>query len=311
MRFAIIGRTAPLLEAARSMLARGHEIAIVWTSKAESFYGTDESMFRDLADTHEAEFICRTNINSPESVERLKNAGCHLALSANWQTILSSDVIAAFPLGMLNAHAGDLPRYRGNACPNWALLEGETNITLCIHLMSPALDAGPVVKRTRLPVDDSTYIGDIYDWLWHRIPLDMVESAEGLWNGSLEPEPQSQDEEQMLRCYPRRPEDSRIKWSEPVERIHRLIRASSHPFDGAYSSLEGERRVTVWRASRFQKYTGHFLAVPGQVCLVDDGMPVIACGSGMLRLEEISVDGAADSASGLETIYKSLRNRLI
>ncbi len=116
----------------------------------------------------------------------------------------------------------------------------------------------------------------------------MVRSVEDLNEGTLKPEPQSADPDDVLRTFPRRPEDSRLDWSWSTERILRMIRASSHPFAGAISYLEGERRVTIWRAERHD-YATRFLAVPGQVCLKSDEHPVIACADGMVRLTDVEV----------------------
>ncbi len=309
MRVAIIGRTNILLEAAKQMHRRGHQIPVIWTCAAESFYNATENDFQSLAKEIDAEFVNETKINTAQNRDRLASYKCDLALSINWLTIIQKPVLDVFPLGVLNAHAGDLPRFRGNACPNWAILAGEQFVGLCIHLMAPQLDAGPVVLRDRMTIDNSTYIGDIYEWLDIRIPEMLVTAAEGLKDGSLPPEPQSSDPDASLRAYPRRPEDSRIQWTWTSQQILRMIRASSRPFAGAFTSLEGERKVTIWRAIPFQ-HPGAFLAVPGQVCFGAEGDPVVACADGTIRLTEIDLDGMSPE-EGKSAILRSLRSRLI
>jgi methionyl-tRNA formyltransferase len=306
MRVAAIGRTSWLLNAVKRIAERGHEIPVVWTCEGSAHYDVKESDFEELAQSQNAVFVDEIAINSPENIKRLAGFGCDIAVSVNWATVLTPAVMEIFKYGILNAHAGDLPRYRGNACVNWAIRNGESEVGLCIHEMVEALDAGRVVVRDRLSIDDSTYVNDIYDWMLRRVPDMFVEAIEGLDKGTLNTEPQADDPGTALRCFPLRPEDSRIDWSLTATEILRVIRSSSDPFPGAHCLLELDRNVTIWRARRYE-YPSPFNAIPGQVCLNDADGPVIACGEGMVLLEKVSVDGAE---SGKKAIGKSLRNRL-
>jgi methionyl-tRNA formyltransferase len=309
MRVAVIGRTKVLLDAAALVKARGHDIAVVWTCRAEQFYDTKEEDFRALAARAGADFVDELSINSEANRKRLAAYGCDIAISVNWLTVIGQPVLDVFPFGVLNAHSGDLPRFRGNACPNWAILADEPHVGLCVHLMAVELDAGPVVLREKMALDDTTYIGDVYAWVERRAPEMFAAAVDGLGDGSLHPTPQPADPALALRAYPRRPEDSRIDWRWPSRQVLRMVRASSHPFSGAFAFLEGERKVTVWRAEAFA-HPGPFLAVPGQVCLSCDGDPAIACGDGMIRLTDIDLEGAADSKEAKRLILRSLRHRL-
>lgn len=94
-----------------------------------------------------------------------------------------------------------------------------------------------------------------------------------------------------------------------MDRIMRVIRASSHPFHGAYTTFKGRQKVRIWRAEPFE-HRGEFLAIPGQVCFPFNGDPIVACGDGMIKLTEINVDGIETDISKT-TILSSLRNRLV
>jgi methionyl-tRNA formyltransferase len=299
-----------LLNAAERMRRDGHEIPLVWTCRAEQYYDAGPADFKALASAVGADIFEDLRLNSPEGINRLRGARCDIAISVNWLSLIGQEAIDSFPLGILNAHAGDLPRYRGNATTNWAILNGEQHIGLCIHKMAVELDAGPIVVRDRFLLGPDTYVGEVHSWLGQRIPELFAEAVDGLAAGRLEPQPQSSHPADILRCYPRRPEDSRINWSLPVERIYRLVRASSRPFGGAFTSMEGDRRVTIWRAQPAGSIEP-FLAIPGQVCGSTDLDPLIACGDGMLRLTQIEIDGIADSDEAKRFVRKSLRTRLI
>jgi methionyl-tRNA formyltransferase len=128
--------------------------------------------------------------------------------------------------------------------------------------------------------------------------------------GSLVLAPQHRDPAQGLRCYPRRPEDARIDWTRPAADILRLVRASGRPFSGAFTSLEGKQRLTIWRA-RLEPVIEPFVAVPGQITYAAEDDPVIAGLDGYLRLVDVTLDGLATVSEAKSAVLSSLRNRLI
>lgn len=309
MKLAILGRTETLLATATLALQRGHDIPLIWTSRAESSYLADTGAYEALARRCGAIYRNDLLINEPESVEIIAGLNCDAALSVNFMTLLKPSVLDGFRLGVLNAHAGDLPLYRGNACPNWAILNAESHVAMTVHLMTEILDAGPVVLKSYMAIDDRTYIEQIYDWIREITPGLMVQAVERMNEGTLKPQPQPVEPERILRTFPRRPEDGRLDWRWETERVLRLVRASSRPFGGAFCFLEGERRVTIWRADRYD-YPCQFMAIPGQVCLKDGIYPVVACSDGMIRLTDVELDSSTRGPEAMKVIASSLRNRL-
>lgn len=310
MRIALIGRTRMLLEAGRRLASAGHAVVTVRTSEAEPSYDVGVEDFRRFAEDRGAEFVCGLAIGTPEAAAGLAASGAEIGIAVNWKTVIPRLALEALPYGVLNAHAGDLPRYRGNACPNWAILTGEERVGVTVHRMSEELDAGDVLLKRFIPLTEDTDIGDIHRRLATLVPEMFVEAVDGLAAGRLRFVPQSDDPSGILRCFPRRPEDGRIDWSHSAERVLRLVRASSRPFSGAFTTLEGEGRVTIWRAER-APFRGAFLAVPGQVCFRIGNDPVIACADGMIRLTDVAVEGVNDPETAKATLHRSLRNRLV
>lgn len=310
MRIAILGRTRWLLDSATALAAAGHSIGFVASSKAASHDPTQPDDFADLANRFGAPFLRTADLDSSPALKQLQDSGCEIALSINWNRILST-AISALPGGILNVHAGDLPRYRGNAPVNWAILNGEAHVGLCLHHMIPNIvDDGEVVARMKYELTDQTYIGDVFAWLDTAIPALVVEGFESLGQGRANTGTAVPNKARALRCFPRRPEDSRIDWSQPASAIHRMIRASSEPFAGAFTTLDNREIVRIWRADPFD-WEGDFLSVPGQVMMRSDVYPVIACGKGCLVLRKVSIDGQDDFSAALAAIGKSLRNRLV
>jgi methionyl-tRNA formyltransferase len=231
--------------------------------------------------------------------------GIKIAISANWRFVIPPEVLRLFSSGILNLHVGRLPDYKGNATANWAILAGEPEIFADAHFMVAELDAGNVISRQALQLTESTYIGDVVDWVRAQAPslflhaLDSALSDPGRFvvRGSTG----------GLRCYPRSPQDGNIDWTQSAVQVCRLVRASSRPYPGAFS-WHRDRQVTVWRAS-VANHADSFLAVPGQVLTFDhaSGTVDVACGSGVLRLEEIGLDGGSVAPA---EVIRSLRTRL-
>ena len=294
MRIAILGRTRWLLDTAAALVAAGHRLVIVATAEAAPEYGVDPDDFAALAVSQGAPFYRSPDANDPDFVSSLQASGADVAVSINWPMILGREVCEALPHGILNAHAGDLPRYRGNACPNWAIINGETQIGLCAHRMEPGIvDSGPIFARRFLHISEDTYIADVYAWMNYAVPELLLEAVSRMSDGDFVPEPQEGSRVRPLRCYPRRPEDGRIDWSHDATSINRLVRASSRPFRGAYTWLEGKTSVTIWRA-RLGEHHHDVLAVPGQIMgRGANGGILIACGTGTIEIEEAEMaDGS-------------------
>lgn len=308
MDIAALGRTRWLFDAVTRAAAAGHRVRLIATAPAPPEYGVGEADFRALADRLGAAFLDGGRLHDPHAAALLEQAGAAAAISVNWPVLIGPAVRARFPLGIINAHVGDLPRYRGNACPNWAILNGESQAVLTFHRMGDGIDDGDVLRRAPLPIGPDTYIADIYRRLDDAIPQGFVDVLNGLERGEIRPEPQSADPADSLRCYPRRPADGLIDWSRPAAEIARLVRASAEPFSGAFTYLD-DRRVTVWRATN-RPFPGPILGVPGQVAAIDrkTGEVAVVTGDGCLALREIEAapEGRMPAARLIQTIHTRL-----
>lgn len=308
MKFVALGRTEMFYRSIERCVANGHEVVLIGTNPAAPEYTVGENDFRLLAGRLGCPFfLSRGRIDDATRV-LLTRSGAGIAISMNWQTLLPPDVLRLFRHGVVNAHAGDLPRYRGNACPNWAILRGETRIVLTLHEMSEDLDAGDILLQRHMEVASDTYIGDVYAFMMHAVPEMFATLVDQAAAGHLSPRPQSRQAEDSLRCYPRRPEDGLIDWSHSAETVCRLVRASAEPFAGAFTFFEG-RPVRIWRAHVGQA-SGPYASVPGQLLRIDrdNGTILVAAGNGEVVVESISL---ADGQRAAPTsILTSTRQRL-
>lgn len=306
MRVAAIGRTAILYNSITAFESSPHDIDLIVTCEAEPFYTKNKDDFRALAEDLDIQFIETSDINQQKIIDRLDKFD--IAISVNWKTIIESEVLDSLNHGILNYHAGDLPRYRGNAAMNWAIIEGEDEIVHTVHQMTEDLDAGPIFVQRSTAVTKDTYIGDVYQDARQMVPDMFIEAIDGIESGDLSPRHQSNNPNDALRCYPRKPIDSKINWEEPAEKIHRVIRASAEPLFGAFTFYNGNK-LRVWRAKPERPPTP-FLGTPGQVAerRPGNGTVAVITGDGFLILEEVEIQ--EEGRKPATDIITSNRDRL-
>jgi UDP-4-amino-4-deoxy-L-arabinose formyltransferase/UDP-glucuronic acid dehydrogenase (UDP-4-keto-hexauronic acid decarboxylating) len=305
MRIAIIGRTEVLYETALQLQRDGHDIGLFVTAKEAPEYTKTSADFRNLAEQWGAPFLHTPRILG--TLAQIKTLPpFDIGVSMNYPGVIPQEVIDVFSLGILNAHCGDLPRYRGNAPQAWAILNGEKRVGLCVHKMvGGELDSGDIIAREYFPLGPDTKITAVFDWMKGRIPGLFKEALSQLYhNSGFVLERQSADSSDALRGYPRRPEDGRIDWSQSAEGIRRLVNACNKPYEGAFCEFEN-KQVIIWDAEVVDDE--NFLAIPGQVTRIAEHFVDVATGKGKLRIREIEVDGVVHSPG---KSIKSLRQRL-
>jgi methionyl-tRNA formyltransferase len=183
MKVAIIGRTEILYETINLLRSKNYEIACILTSKEAPEYKCTADDFKDLAYQLKIPFAQGSKIS--DFYDFLQSVNADISISINYSGIIPQSVVELFPLGILNAHGGDLPRYRGNACQAWAILNGEEHVGLCIHKMiGGELDSGDIITREYLRIDCQTKVTRILEWMASRIPSLMLESLELLSSNS-------------------------------------------------------------------------------------------------------------------------------
>jgi methionyl-tRNA formyltransferase len=305
-----IGRSRYLYAGIRHLASKGYKFKAIITEEAYEEYDIKSHDFERLADELGADFFSTKTAHTEEIAKIIKDNSIAVAISANWKYTLPKAFLDLFECGILNFHLGNLPDYKGNATVNWTLINGEHFIYGNIHKMDPELDAGNIIARKAIPISYNTYIADILKQAQSDAPFLYEEAVEKVLinpgafvvKGSVS----------GLRCYPRLPEDSQIKWEQSAEQIYRLIRASSHPYKGAFSFLNGEK-VVIWKADIFIP-EDKYLAVPGHVVAInkDTKNITVACKEGMLQIQEIGHNGKvmppAEYIKSVRVRFKYLAN---
>ena len=212
---------------------------------------------------------------------------------SSYNRILPASLLEACPF--VNVHYAPLPRYRGRASVNWALINGEPCTAITIHTMLPGLDAGGILYQRLIPIGDTATVTDLYEQLNGLQRVALADAVQRRLDGD-EGAPQS-EADASYGCT-RLPEDGEVDWSAPTAAIDRLIRALTEPYPGALTYLGTDR---LWITSAVPRadaprYEGR---VPGRVIGVSraHGFVDVLTGDGVLRLLQVRPDGRSVMAA--------------
>jgi methionyl-tRNA formyltransferase len=207
------------------------------------------------------------------------------ALVVAYGKILPPDVLAAPRLGCLNVHGSLLPRWRGAAPIQWAIVSGDQQTGVCLMQMDAGMDTGPVLERRTLIIDENETSGELFARLAALSAALVRESIPRFVRGELTATPQPEQGATHARMIEK--SDGALDFAQPAQAVHDRARGF-YPWPGAFTAL-GRRRIKVHR-TRLVACDGA-LGEPGSVLAADEQGIVIACGAGALRIEELQLEG--------------------
>ena len=254
------------------LLDRGERIVFLATHRDDPAEKRWFPSVAELAKSRGIEPVLLENPLDPQWTARLRVAAPDLLLSLYYRRILPDEMLAVPPLGAFNMHGSLLPKFRGRAPVNWAVLKGETRTGATLHAMTRRADAGPIVDQEAVPIGPEDTAYDVQQRVDTAAVAILARRLEELKAGTAPARPQ--EDAAATRFGRRRPEDGRIDWSRPAREVHDLVRAVTHPFPGAFTEIFGPRTY-VWRA-RLPGLAAHD-TFPGQV-RAEEGRLHVACG---------------------------------
>jgi methionyl-tRNA formyltransferase len=198
--------------------------------------------------------------------------------------ILPKEIIDYPRLGCINLHPSLLPKYRGAAPINWALIRGETMTGVSIIEMNEKVDAGKILLQKEVPIEPQEIFGELHDRLSHLGAQVLLKAVWGVFDGSVSR--QSQDEAKATFAPRFKKEDARIAWDRDVADIVNCIRGLS-PVPAAYSCIDG-RQLKIFVASGEEMPVSEPAGtiLPGK----EQGLPV-AARNGYVYLREVQIEG--------------------
>ena len=184
-------------------------------------------------------------LNQPEWLERLALLAPDLILSVYYRNLISERILGLARLGAFNLHGSLLPKYRGRAPINWAVLHGEPRLGMTLHRMVKKADAGAVVDQEGVAISPRDTAEQAFRKVLPCARIVLARQIDALLAGTARERPQ--DESQATYFGGRKPEDGRVNWTQTSGQIFNLIRAVTDPYPGAFSDV-GPARLMVWWA---------------------------------------------------------------
>jgi methionyl-tRNA formyltransferase len=284
MRVVFMGTPAFAATALAAIADAGHEVACAYSQPprpAGRGHRETRSDVHELAAARGIPVRTPARLRDPAEHAAFAALDADIAVVAAYGLILPRPVLDAPRHGCINIHASLLPRWRGAAPIQRAILAGDRETGVCIMRMEEGLDTGPVLLRAAMPIGDEATAGALHDALAALGARLVVEALRGVAAGTLRAEPQP--EAGVTYASKIAKEEARLGWTRPATELARAVRGFN-PFPGAFFELGGERiRVLAARAEPGRGEPGTAL---------DDAL-LVACGEGALRALVVQRAGRA------------------
>jgi len=214
------------------------------------------------------------SVNRPEAVERLRSSGAQIAIVVAYGEMLRAATLRCLPGGMFNLHASLLPKYRGAAPINWALMRGEAETGVTLQRMAPELDAGPVVAQKAVCIGPDETAGGLHDRLSILGAELLVEVLRRLDRGeALQERPQ--DAAQATLAPKLSKEDGYVDWRRPAAEVRNVVRGLT-PWPGAATTVvAGGRAERVILLAVDAEPRAETRAEPGAVLAAGDEQGIV------------------------------------
>ncbi len=284
------------VESLKLLIQEGYNIVGVVTAPdkpAGRGQQIQESAVKKFAAEHNLKVMQPQKLKDPAFLKELKDLGADLQFVVAFR-MLPEEVWNMPKLGTYNLHASLLPRYRGAAPINWAIINGERQSGVTTFKLKHEIDTGNVLFQEAVPVGEQMTAGELHDVLMERGARLVIKTAAELrfcLENNKEPVFMVQDETKVSHAPKIFKDTCRINWNEPIENIHNLIRGLS-PYPGAFttlSSLNGEKKTIKIFVSEFKHYhhsdTNGFLTTDNKTYIQ------IATNGGFVRLLDLQLEG--------------------
>ena len=272
----------PALEA----LITEHDVCLVVT-QPDKPSGRKKRMtpppVKELALRMGIEVMQSTSARAPEFLARLQETKADVAVVVAYGKILPLAVLETFPYGCINIHGSLLPKYRGAAPIQWAVVDGETETGISIMRLDEGMDTGPVLLTRTEPIRPEDTAGTLFERLAPLGASAVLEALKGLAEGTLPAQPQAEEGASHAPMLKKR--DGQIDWSQSALQVAARIRGLD-PWPGSFTPFTGGN-LKVFGAMVCEGEGS-----PGTLLAYDDaqGM-VVACGSSACRIAEVQAPG--------------------
>ena len=287
MKIVFMGTPRAAATSLERLVRQGHEVVAVYTQPdrpAGRGNKVTQSPVKEFALANGLAIYQPTKVKTEEAWEEFRSHGADAAVVVAYGRILPERFLSAFPAGAINVHFSLLPKYRGAAPVNWAIVHGERTTGVTTMQMDVGLDTGPILMQRSMEIGDDETAIELMERL-SELGADLL--LETLANyGSLTPKPQNEIGATFAPLLKK--EDGLISWMLDATEITHRVRGFQ-PFPTAFSFFRG-KKLTIWKARPVT--IEHNATTPGALLNASGDSLVVFCGGdSMLRLDEVQVEG--------------------
>ena len=285
MRIVFMGTPEIAVPSLERLISDGHDLCAVVTQpdrpkgrgKKLAFSPVKEAAMR-----HELEILQPEKASQPDFLDRLRELNPDLIVVIAFGQILRKEVLDLPKYGCVNVHVSLLPKYRGAAPINWAIINGEEKTGVTTMFMDEGLDTGDIIKTREFSLDDEINAGQLHDIMMEEGADVLSQTVKAIEDGTAERIRQNDDESTYAPMMDRNL--GHIDFKKSAVSIHNLVRGTV-PWPGAWcESPYG--KMKIWKTRIGQ---GHTDREPGTIVSVGKQGIEVACGMGMLLIEEIQM----------------------
>ncbi|CNJ83369.1 bifunctional UDP-glucuronic acid decarboxylase/UDP-4-amino-4-deoxy-L-arabinose formyltransferase [Yersinia mollaretii] len=260
----------------KALVDAGYDIQAVFTHTDDPNENRFFSSVARVAADLDLSVFAPEDVNHPLWIERIQQLQPDIIFSFYYRNMLCDDILSSAPRGAFNLHGSLLPKYRGRAPINWALVNGETETGVTLHQMVKKADAGPIVGQHKVTISDTDTALTLHGKM-HEASRELLRDLLPKMKGApLHLTPQNETEASYFGR--RTAADGEVNWHNSASTINNLVRAVTEPYPGAFSYL-GQRKLIIWRSRPLDVAHGK---LPGTV--LSTSPLVVACGEGALEI---------------------------
>ena len=270
-----------------ALIEAGHEVVLAVTQPDKPKGRGKEMQFtpvKECALKYNIPVFQPIKVREPECIEELRKYEADIMVVVAFGQILPKEILEMTPYGCVNVHASLLPKYRGAAPIQWAIIDGEEVTGVTTMQMNEGLDTGDMLLKTIIPIEAKETGGSLFDKLAEAGAKLCVETLVGLENKTITPEPQGE----MTTSYAKqiKKELGNIDWTKKGIEIERLIRGLT-PWPSAYTDWTG-KVMKIWDA---EIVDGSSDKEPGTIVKVEKDAFYVQTGEGFLKVCELQIPG--------------------
>ena len=288
MRIIFMGTPEFAVPVLESLINSRHEVVAVVT-QPDRPKGRGKNMqfspVKECALAHNIPVMQPVNVSVPEVIDELRAYEPELIVVVAFGQFVTKKIREMPKYGCINVHGSLLPKYRGAAPIQWAVIDGEKESGVTTMQMDAGLDTGDMLLKTVVPLDEKETGGSLFDKLSKAGADLLLETLDALENGTVTPQKQGESPTAYAKMLTK--DMGAIDWNRPAKELERLIRGLN-PWPSAYTFLNG-KTLKVWKCAVERAECGK--EAPGTIIGVDKSGIHVACGSDALILKEVQLEG--------------------